>query len=298
MVWSYETILELLLPWIRSWMDIGVDFVRTNCRCLSFLEDINYWYYFSNNFFSFSVRFIRFWFRQSADTSLTSSIFLSLQYHCLSLHIWFLRLILFLTEWWNWYFVKGDLCQNTEERKKKKFTHVLWKWYSCCEWAWGICKIVLRPKYSWRMWLELSECFRHSAKGQFSLQFKRVNLSVCLMGAPLYSYMMYNKNKYSSNLFVFLIQTGFCPFDRLCKYNICSFFEISFILWCSLSNRIFFCSSWAIHLLYALIRWTCFTNRHTINRFSSLFDFYDVPELVLRSPSWSSFTYSTYNNRR
>lgn len=158
----------------------------------------------------------------------------------LSLHIWFLRLLLFLTEWWNWYFVKGaPLSKHRREKEKKKFTHVLWKWYSCCE----CCPRHLQNSITSEIFLThvigIEWMFSSFGRGTISLQFDRVNLSVCLMGAPLCFYMMYNKNKYSSNLFVFLIQTGFCPFDRLCKYIICSFFS-KFFSFSGVPCRIFF----------------------------------------------------------
>lgn len=221
---------------------IGVDILCVRCGCLSFLRDMNYpillFQYFLCHFRPFvrafvssNISFVHLVDGKNAETSLVRATFLStIQCHVLSLHIWFLRLLLFLTQWWNWYFIKGRLFDKRNERNihSRPFDSDI----HAVNLAQGICenniffvrKIYISSvrthcKYGIE-WITFAECFviRKGLSLQFMLNF------VCLFsGSVAIAVVVFLHDecttKARTNIHVcIIIDTEFlAEFDRVCK---------------------------------------------------------------------------------
>lgn len=167
---------------------------------------------------------------KSAETSLVRAIFLStIQYHLLSLHIWFLRLLLFLTQWWNWYSIKGGFFDkrnegNIHSRPFDSDIHAVNLAQGICEnniffvQKIDISSVRTLCKYGIE-WITFAECFvmRKGLPLQFMLNF------VCLLsGSVAVAVLVFLHDECTTetrtNIHVCILDTGFlAEFDRVCK---------------------------------------------------------------------------------
>lgn len=166
--WSYETILGTFIAMdtqlleFRCWYCAYVVRMPRGYKLSILLFPI--FSFFTFRFLHYDSIFGSGW--KCWNITCLSHISVTSQYCCCHCTFMVLRLLLFLTQWWNWYFVKGALVWQTAsiDLEGKKFTHVLWKWYSCCELPEAFAKPYFRSLYSWHeseSWVNVSSCERN-----------------------------------------------------------------------------------------------------------------------------------------